>query len=81
MDRGFNLNSKRYNKWIKILTNGCVLISFDAKFDHRTCRHEEELMASIWHPDKFEKIPKKIIKNSLLNEKYYHQKQFYFESI
>ena len=62
MDRGFNSDSRIYNEWIKISTNGCVLTSFHAKFDHRTRRHEEELMASVWHLDKSEKILEKLSK-------------------
>ena len=60
VDREFNSDSRTYNEWIKILTNGCVLTSFHAKSDHRACRHEEELMASVWHPDRSKKIPKKL---------------------
>ena len=56
VDRGFNFDSRTYNEWIKIFTNGYVFTSFHAKSDHHTCRREEELIASIWHPDKSGKI-------------------------
>ena len=64
VDRGFNLNSRTYNEWIKIPTNGCVLMFFHAKSDHPMYKHEEKIMASVWNSDKSEKISKKSLKIS-----------------
>ena len=59
MDREFNLNSKKLKIVIKFSWKDAMLASLHASADHHTRRHQDRLMASVWHPDKSGKIPKK----------------------
>ena len=41
-----------------------MLAPLHVSADHHVCRHQDRLMASMWHPDKCGKIPKKLSKIS-----------------
>ena len=80
MDRRFNLDSKKSKIVIKLSWKDDILAPLHMSTDHHACRHQDECMASVWHPDKYENFQKNyqkyLIKNILSNLKYYHQKVF-----
>ena len=45
---------------IKFSWKDAMLAPLHASANHHTCKHQDRLMASIWHPDKSEKILKKL---------------------
>ena len=47
---------------IKFSWKDAILAPLHASADHHVRRHQDKLMASIWHPDKFRKILKKLSK-------------------
>ena len=51
---------------IKFSLKNAILAPLHVSADHHACRHQDRLMASMWLPDKSEKIPKK------LSNIYYH---------
>ena len=62
MDWRFNLDSRKSKMMVKFLWKDAILAPLRASTDHHMRRHQDRLMASIWHPDKSEKIPKKLSK-------------------
>ena len=62
IDWGFNLNSKKLKIVIKFSQKDAILTPLHVSTDHHVCRHQDRLMASVWHPDKSEKISNKLPK-------------------
>ena len=56
VDWGFNLNFTKLKIVIKFLRKDAMLALLHASADYHACRHQDRLMASVWHPDKSIKI-------------------------
>ena len=57
-DWGFNINFRKLKIVIKFSWKDAILAPLHASADHHMCKHQDQLMASVWHPDKYEKISK-----------------------
>ena len=60
MDWGFNIDSKKLKIVIKFSQKDAILAPLHASADHCMSKHQDRLMASVWHPNKSEKISKKL---------------------
>ena len=62
VDWRFNLDFRKLKIVIKFSRKDAILTALHASADHHSCRHQDRLVASIWHLDKSGKIPKKLKK-------------------
>ena len=60
MDWGFNVNSRKLKMVIKFLRKDAMLAPHHVSADQQACRHQDQLMAFMWHLDKSEKILDKL---------------------
>ena len=60
VDWRFNINFKKLKMVIKFSWKNAILVPLHASADHHVCKHQDRLMASIWHLDKSKKILEKL---------------------
>ena len=62
VDWRFNLDFRKSKMVIKVSRKYAILAPLHASADHHMRRHQDRLMASVWHLDKSEKIIKNFLK-------------------